>query len=90
MVVVVFLLGLAFLALLVAADTTFTQYLPLGFEGGLAFGSIAFWFGILLCIIAFVFSFVARSSFTSQRTWAAVVGAVLVLLSGFGLLLIKS
>src|SRR5687767_3519236 len=46
------LLIVAALALLFCCDAVFLHVIPFGYEGKLAFGGLAFWFGVLLTVIA--------------------------------------
>src|SRR5436190_2134782 len=76
------LLVVAALALLFCLDLRFWNHIPLGYEGMLAFGGLAFWFGLSLSLLSVVLAAVVfRRSRTRGRIGLLV--CYVIILAGF-------
>jgi hypothetical protein len=84
------LLVVAGLALLFCCDAVFWHTIPLGYEGMLAYGGFAFWFGAALTLIAL--GFLVFSFFRHGRARSSLItlGCGLLLFIGFAVVAILS
>jgi hypothetical protein len=79
------LLIVAALALAFCIDALFSHFIPLGYEGMLAFGGLAFWFGVALTVVATVLAALALARYGRTRSRLVVLLCSVVLLISFAL-----
>lgn len=77
------LLVVAALALLFCSDAFIWHTIPLGFEGTLAYGGAAFWFGAILTVVALVLTIIAIVRHGRGRFSVAVCIAAVTMLAGY-------